>query len=121
MKFVTTIFLAIAILSANFSRLFVFAGFELNKNYIAAVLCENKDKPQMHCNGKCYLAKKLEQAKEKQKQQEKENQKNAFQEAFFEELAVYDFKISVPKVQNATIPHFKVVVKSVSIFHPPQV
>ena len=31
----------------------------LNYNYIANVLCVNKDKPEMHCNGKCYLMKKL--------------------------------------------------------------
>ncbi len=28
-----------------------------NYDYIANVLCENKDKPQMNCDGKCYLSK----------------------------------------------------------------
>ena len=54
-------------LTANFSRFFIYAGFELNKNYIASELCENRDKPMMHCNGKCYLMKKLKQAEEKEK------------------------------------------------------
>lgn len=26
-----------------------------NYDYIATVLCENKDKPYLECNGKCYL------------------------------------------------------------------
>ena len=30
-----------------------------NYEYIAAVLCENKDKPYLECNGKCYLQKQL--------------------------------------------------------------
>lgn len=30
-----------------------------NYNYIVTELCENKDKPEMECNGKCYLAKQL--------------------------------------------------------------
>jgi hypothetical protein len=30
-----------------------------NYNYIATVLCENKDKPYLECNGKCYLQKQL--------------------------------------------------------------
>lgn len=30
-----------------------------NYNYIATVLCENKDKPYLECNGKCYLEKQL--------------------------------------------------------------
>ncbi|SFS70691.1 hypothetical protein [Lutibacter maritimus] len=32
-----------------------------NYNYIATVLCENKDKPYLECNGKCYLQKQLKE------------------------------------------------------------
>jgi hypothetical protein len=31
----------------------------VNYDYIANVLCENKDKPEMQCNGKCHLSKEL--------------------------------------------------------------
>jgi|AntAceMinimDraft_7_1070363.scaffolds.fasta_scaffold26169_2 hypothetical protein len=30
-----------------------------NYDYIATVLCENRDKPYLECNGKCYLEKQL--------------------------------------------------------------
>ena len=30
-----------------------------NYNYIVTELCENKDKPFLECNGKCYLAKEI--------------------------------------------------------------
>jgi hypothetical protein len=30
-----------------------------NYEYIVNVLCENKDKPEMQCNGKCHLTKEL--------------------------------------------------------------
>ncbi|HLW31064.1 MAG TPA: hypothetical protein VKX40_02300 [Aequorivita sp.] len=30
-----------------------------NYNYIVTELCENRDKPEMECNGKCYLTKQL--------------------------------------------------------------
>lgn len=30
-----------------------------NYDYIVNVLCENKDKPEMQCNGKCHLTKEL--------------------------------------------------------------
>jgi hypothetical protein len=30
-----------------------------NYDYIVAELCENRDKPFLECNGKCYLAKEL--------------------------------------------------------------
>ena len=32
-----------------------------NYEYVAEVLCVNKDKPKLNCNGKCYLKKQLAQ------------------------------------------------------------
>ncbi|MGN6800790.1 MAG: hypothetical protein ACTHJN_02725 [Ginsengibacter sp.] len=43
----------------TFSSLFIEADFYANQSYIAKNLCVNRNKPMMHCNGKCYLAKKL--------------------------------------------------------------
>lgn len=37
--------------------------YEVNRSYIIAELCENTDRPEMKCNGQCYLSKKLKQAK----------------------------------------------------------
>ncbi|RMH65462.1 MAG: hypothetical protein D6677_02410 [Calditrichaeota bacterium] len=34
--------------------------YELNKAYIASTLCVNKDKPEMHCEGRCHLKKELQ-------------------------------------------------------------
>lgn len=33
----------------------------LNYNYIVSEFCENRDKPILTCNGKCYLEKQVEQ------------------------------------------------------------
>lgn len=47
-----------------------YINYAFNKDYIATTLCENKDKPMMHCNGKCHLEKELKKtAKEDSKQQ----------------------------------------------------
>ena len=37
------------------------AYFHLHREYIAKVLCENRQRPELKCNGQCYLAKKLKQ------------------------------------------------------------
>ena len=34
--------------------------YEMNKEYIASVLCENRARPVKSCNGKCYLQKRLQ-------------------------------------------------------------
>lgn len=35
------------------------ANYWMNRDYIAAVLCENKDKPELECEGKCHLLKEI--------------------------------------------------------------
>lgn len=79
----TAMFLLTMMLLTQFSRVFIYAGFELNQQYIASTLCENRDKPEMHCNGKCYLTNKLRQAEEKEKRQEREAQKKNAGDTFF--------------------------------------
>lgn len=41
------------------------AYFKINRDYIAKVLCENRQRPELKCNGKCYLAKKLKEQEDK--------------------------------------------------------
>jgi hypothetical protein len=38
--------------------------YVLHYNYIATELCENKDKPELDCCGKCYVKKKIATAEE---------------------------------------------------------
>ena len=37
--------------------------YHANKEFIASVLCENRGKPSLACNGKCYLKKQLKKSK----------------------------------------------------------
>ena len=39
-----------------------YAEYVLNYEYISEVLCINKDKPKLECNGKCYLMQSLAEA-----------------------------------------------------------
>lgn len=41
--------------------------YVVNYDYIATVLCVNKDKPVMKCDGKCYLMKQLAKTAEEEK------------------------------------------------------
>jgi hypothetical protein len=85
-------------LTASFTKLFVFAGFELNQKYIASTLCENRDKPWMHCNGRCYLMKKIKLAEDKEKNEERQTQKNLFQQVFFTTVNSIKFTSSLLQV-----------------------
>jgi hypothetical protein len=112
--------LIVALVSASFSRLFIYAGFELNRNYIATKLCENRDKPWLHCNGKCYFIKKIKQAEEKEKSGERQTQKNLFQEALFIKKPGIRFYSKVLQVMQ--IPNHRIALPVIDrpIFQPPQ-
>lgn len=42
-------------------------SYVIDYDYIANVLCINKDKPELECNGKCHLMKELAKASESEK------------------------------------------------------
>jgi hypothetical protein len=65
------IILLIVILSIR--PLIPILDYGVNYDYISTVLCVNKDKPEMHCNGKCHLAKELA---EKSAEEHQENTTN---------------------------------------------
>src|SRR5580658_5663378 len=49
------------------SKSFIFVNYEINKKEITEKYCVNKDKPQMHCCGKCLLKRKLAEQEAQQK------------------------------------------------------
>ncbi len=74
------------------TRLSILVYYQLNKKFIASTLCVNKAKPSIHCNGKCYLAKKLKAQEKKESELPK----------FLKELPeltwfVNNFNFSIPK------------------------
>jgi len=115
-----SILLMFSLLSANLSGLFVYLGFEANQNYIVKEFCENRDKPQMHCEGKCYLMKKLKQAQEKEQKQERQSQKLQVQDAVVSSPVT--FKRYAFAETELRIPFSTGMPQSIknSIFHPPQ-
>jgi hypothetical protein len=120
LKRVIALLLIVTMVGANFSRFFIYAGFELNKKYIIANLCENRNRPWLHCNGRCYFMKKIKQAEQKEKSTENEAQKNLYQEAFYTKPAVIKFHTQL--LQVIPVPNNRVALPQVYIpvFQPPQ-
>ncbi|WP_316811564.1 hypothetical protein [Pedobacter heparinus] len=115
-----SILLLFSLLTANCSNLFVYLGFEVNQNYIAKELCINRDKPEMNCNGKCYLMKKLKQAEEKEQKQERQSQKVQIQDALVTQKLVCVSPVRHLKPSRAVEIPFALPRHSSAIFHPPQ-
>lgn len=122
---VTIYFLLLVLNLPLFSRMGVVVYFQANKAYIAKVLCVNKNRPSLHCDGKCYLAKKLKATEEREQKQTAEKLEKMpeiqlfcslenlhFGKTFFIEL--------LKKTSNATFLANPIAGKLKGIFHPPQ-
>ena len=53
------IFFYLLYLLAMVKPLIPIIEYHANYDYIATVLCENRDKPYLQCNGKCYLEEQI--------------------------------------------------------------
>ena len=117
---IVVILLIVSLTASNFSRFFIYAGFELNRKYIAENLCVNKDKPWLHCNGKCYFMRKIKEAQEKEKSDDAQTQKNLFQEAFF--IKPNPIKFHTQLLQVMAVPGNRIELPSICtpIFQPPK-
>lgn len=119
-KRLVVIVLLASLFGSNMSVYFIYVGFEVNQKQLTEKFCVNKNRPWMHCNGKCYLMKKLKQAEEKEKKQERESQRAAFQLAMPCSPVAFHFTpvlserhYSPAKVENPISGHS-------SIFQPPK-
>jgi hypothetical protein len=115
------ILLFVGALGQTFSQCLIFLDYQLNKNYIAANLCENKDKPGMKCEGKCYLCKRLKNEESKDKENPERRAENKFESISFQ----WGFALThpVPKLITLRYLSFQESVYNsfaLSFFHPPQ-
>lgn len=112
--------LLLAMLSPILAKLFVYAEFKSNQAYIAATLCENRDRPELNCEGKCYLMKKLKAAEDKEKKQENQAQKKASVDLFFvEETVAPVLVIIIPAQKKTSTQKFSLPEFDREIAHPP--
>src|SRR6516225_5553937 len=59
MKFIVVPIFIILITIQAFSKWILIIEFDIYRSYISKNLCENRYRPQLHCNGHCLLMKKM--------------------------------------------------------------
>jgi hypothetical protein len=104
----------------TFSVFVIQADYWLNKSYISKTLCINRDRPKMNCDGKCFLAKKI-QAQEKKEQQSQNNSREKFEIQLFFTSDLYSASNSLLFIKPAysILQENAVISFPRSIFHPP--
>lgn len=114
-------FLTIGMVSNCCMQLIMYSSYQLNKDYITGVFCINKAHPELHCDGQCFLSKKLKELDQKTKTNQENLKKSIEGFVTFKIISVQqDFFTSVAK---PTIGYLEkpTINLSMIIFHPPQI
>lgn len=96
--------------------------YSLRKDYIIEAYCINKNRPELRCDGKCFLAQKIQESKEK------EAKENFLQKVFSSDLSnhsiSYYFNVPLLGYEFLHFPTFVYILKNYKtllfdFFQPP--
>ena len=124
LKQIVCLVLVSVFLLKTFNTSIVLANYHINKDYIAKVLCVNKSKPQMHCNGKCHLKNELNKTEKKEHSPANPVTEKSQVQLFSESNSTFDLLNTVILNPNKLLSNcsFHLSEKHLdSVFHPPQV
>ncbi|MBG9376636.1 hypothetical protein I5907_10345 [Panacibacter sp. DH6] len=119
LKQVVASFMLVIFMMQTFSNAVIVADYYLNTTVFAAN-CENKDKPQLHCNGHCQMVKKIDSEGKKDQSNPDRKAENKL-----EVISSKNFYPSVTIVSQESLQQFAVynegkpIHRSSAIFHPP--
>ncbi|CAM2785920.1 hypothetical protein [Flavobacterium frigoris] len=114
----------IIILVLFLKPIFPVIDYAVNYDYISKVLCINKDKPELKCNGKCHLMKELAKASEDDKpiSSDKKQSSNPFVDLFVTETTSFNFlsfQNGTNQELNCSYANLYSYLDSSFVFHPP--
>lgn len=121
MKRIISISLLSILLSYSFNQIGIFAEYVMDIETFTELYCENTDKPELGCNGKCHLTDQLAENEEQKQDQELQSPPQIL-------LFHAEEQIDIVKVQDFFV-HLKTVFyfnqpltdgKAKTIFQPPQ-
>lgn len=112
-------FLLLTFMAQTFSNAIIVADYYINTNSFS-VNCENKNKPQLHCNGQCQMVKQLEKEDNNSKPfsntSKEKNDLRLFCMVDVQTNILPSFAVS--PVQNNSF-HFVMQECITKLFHPP--
>ncbi|HAA13323.1 MAG TPA: hypothetical protein DCE41_17190 [Cytophagales bacterium] len=124
LKKIVLVVLAVANLGTSLMTPLVYLDFELRQDYIATVLCVEREKPITMCMGSCFLTDRLKALYDQQEERDEVMPPSEVQMAM---PPAYKMPRNQPRLQmllqdetpQSDLAQYKSVVTD--IFHPPQV
>ncbi len=106
-------------------RIGILIDFKINQEFIAKVLCVDKEKPMSTCNGKCYLSEQLKKTEEQQRDQvPTSNEKDRYEVVYYSQIEKYHLLISTDGHSEKKISYYRDCFYHYNyfpdVFHPPK-
>ena len=117
------IFFYLLYLLAMVKPLMPIIEYYANYDYIANVLCENRDKPYLECNGKCYLQKQLNEVNHNNHEHKSNIPQINFEDYPLSPLGEYTYHLKNTENANTIINYFNYNTSQNfidSVFKPPK-
>lgn len=120
-KNIATIYISLLMVLKMLALPYICMQFQSNKDYIAAYLCENKDRPAINCYGTCQLNKQVAKTGEHPDAHSEKGGVKTISIDFFQHIEV----LAIPAVVHTdrSFPSYYNTFFSAghtgSIFHPP--
>jgi hypothetical protein len=118
-KQLTAALMILAFTSSIFCQTVILLEYYANKTAYAQN-CINKARPQMHCNGKCQMMKKLQQEEKNSRDNQERKAENKSELIFADSFCRFD---PVPLLPIPQLAGFSIVTKPVDrdypLLHPP--
>jgi len=117
----TACLLLLSVLTQTFSKAVICVDFYANQDYIARTLCENRDKPVLHCGGRCLLRKRLagQDTQDKNNPEKKDNETHYT--LFYKAIATLGLSgLPADLLRHISPPcDMRIIRRSSDVFHPP--
>lgn len=81
----------IALMLPNLTKIGILIDFKINQDFIAEVLCINREKPMTMCSGKCYLSELLKKAEEHEDKQAPTSKNERLEIIYYYSASIFDF------------------------------
>ena len=124
MKKAFPILMIIAMMLPNLTKIGVLIDFKINQDFIAEVLCINKDELIPMCKGNCYLSEQLKKAEEQEEKQAPTKKKERLEVVYYYSKSAFEFSIYPyhysGKLNTAFENDFYSSTFITDIFHPPE-
>lgn len=126
MRTFSALFMTAIILTQAFYNVGITAYWLVNRAKIAETLCINRDKPELHCDGKCYLKKKIAAST----QQTPSSENNVPMPDLKKGIELAEIVFTTHIIQKTdtqeilpelipVVPGFLAITPETAIFHPP--